>query len=243
MKKNIYLVLSSLAFGSIPFLFWAHIQDYLIDIRVSNFFRTFVWIAQYYLLIILFMSVLTSITISIVFRYDQTKKKDVLNLLSKFIVSYLMVNVLYYVADYIFFTFFHEEYYSMSRMLDLGSHGYSILPTFSISFVSSANNLLIYYGIPFTLSILVALGFYLVFRLILSKAQWKTFVPRGFLIQLMFSSGIIGVLDALYHKLFGINNLIAFCLSIIYVLIIFLLGLLFKQNKQEFEEGETVSSK
>ena len=241
MKKNIYLVLSSLAFGSIPFLFWAHIQDYLIDIRVSNFIRTFVWITQYYLLIILFMSVLTSITINIVFRHDKVKKKDTLNLLSKFIVSYLTINIIYYLAEHIFFVFFREEYYSISGILNLGSHGYSILPTFSISFVSSTDNLLIYYGIPFLLSVLLAFSFYLVFKLILSKAQWKTFVPRGFLIQLMISSGIVGVLDALYHKLFGINNLIAFCLSIIYVLIVFLLGLLFKQERQELNEGVTVS--
>lgn len=230
MKKKLCLVLSSLVFGSIPLLFWAHIQDYLIDIRVSNFLRTFVYIAQYYLLIILFMSALTSIIINTVYRHDKYKKKALLNLLAKFLFSYLIINIIYYVADYIVFEFLGKEYNNISRILNIGSHGYSILPTFSISFVSSAKSLLIYYGIPFVLSVLVALGFYLVFKLILSKAQWKAFIPRGFLIQLMISSGMTGVLDAFYHKLFGANNFIAFCLSIVYVVIFFMLSLFFKEK-------------
>ena len=232
MKKTNYIIILSLIFASIPTLFWERVRELIFKLDVSEAIQVLLIFFIHYLLEVFCMLVITTLIIIVTYRKAPEQKNDALNMLLKFIGSYLSVNVIYWILASLFLFLQVREVIVLPPI----SFQHTILPCLAISFISSTENLLVFYGVPFSLSALTALCFYLIYRSLLSNEQKHIYISRSFLIRLMLSSGVVGVLDATTNGLLDDNSFLYFGLSIIYVVIFVLTGLL-TNSKNRFEKS------
>ena len=231
MKKINLLIIISLIFASITTLFWESIRDLILKFNISELIQILLIFVIHYSLDIFFMLVITMVIIIVVFRNSPEKKNNALNMLMKFIGSYLIVNALYWLSASIFLFLQVRQIIVLPPI----SFKHTILPFLAISFISNAENPSVLFGLPFFLSALVALFFYLIYRCLLSSEQRRIYLPRGFLFQLMLSSSIVGVLNTIIYNSFDDNSFLDFSLSIVYVVIFFVTGLLINSQKRSMK--------
>jgi hypothetical protein len=236
MKKINSYIIVSLIFGSIPILFGTRITGLITGLD-NDVIRGLLTLSRY-LLTSLFMLLPTGAIFVILLRKEPEDRKQALNILLRFIISHFVTIILFLViGSLIIFS-------GIVGKLVLppgGYYSFGVLPFLVVRFSSNAQNVLVVYGLPLGLSVLMAACFYLIYRLFLGEVYRRRVVRYGLFLRFVLSSAILGILDTVLQKYFGVNAILSFSESVIYVGIFLVLGIIWKRSKKQIDAAQTNS--